>query len=467
MCRKSWAEIAILLIMKEISPQLPVKSAGLSPIVKDRLADTLAKLVPQWQAEPAANWKRVTRPSGIDSYSITIEPYQGWRSLMSFSQKVAGIEIIQSLERLIYEQQRELLGYVITDHSDGSRKIQDCFSLCMILLKEIVRRIGSSSSLEGAIFSVISDIDNLLITETAEYHFFTALKGLKLPDQVDRIDLDGGLYLQALTNEEIAELISYDIDSGHQYDFSPLSVTTALIFKRPGLIKLSVDKKGQALASASHDIYLEQINSVLEALHIFKSGCVARVVSSITVHPTILPNMNGNSSSPLVVNPCFRDIKLNQEDTKNFVKLYKAFVATQRNEVKIAAARLVDAESRTSPVDTLLDAVIGLEALLNNDRAEISFRVALNYAFLCPIVDRRKRFEDIRDVYKTRSSVVHGGLNKDASRLYKHAQLAKECLRDALTRFLTDESLTGHKKLDSDFWLDRVLPLDAASTVAL
>lgn len=445
------------MIMKDKCPQLPAKSAGLSPLVKERLAATLAKLVPQWQAEPALDYKRVTRPTGPHSCSTTTESYQGTQSWGAFRQKVAETEIIQSLEKLLHEQQPELLGYVMTDHGQNGRKIQDCFSLCMILSKEIVRRIGSSS-LKEAVTGVVSDLDNLLITEIAECQVFTALNGLKLPDEVDRIDLDEGLYIRALTNEEIAELGSYDIASSiFLYDFSPLSVTTALISKRPSLIKLSLNNKEHIPVSASHQLYRAQISNVLEALHILKSGCVGRVVSSITVHPTILPNMNGTSSAPIAVNPC-RVMQLSQEDIDKFVLLYKALVATQRNEVKIAAARLLDAESRLSPVDALLDAVIGLEALLNNDRAEISFRVALNYGFLGPIADRRKRFDDIREVYKIRSSVVHGGLNKDASRLYKHAQLAKECLRDALTRFLTDESLMGNKKLDGDFWLDRVLP---------
>jgi hypothetical protein len=113
----------------------------------------------------------------------------------------------------------------------------------------------------------------------------------------------------------------------------------------------------------------------------------------------------------------------------------------------------------------LLDTVIGLEVLLNpNDYAELSFRVALNYAYLGSTAERRNRYENIRDIQKTRNRVVHGGLNlrsRDAAVIHEHAGLAKQCLRDSVTRFLTDEDFTGGGKLDTDFWLDRVIPPNA------
>ena len=95
------------------------------------------------------------------------------------------------------------------------------------------------------------------------------------------------------------------------------------------------------------------------------------------------------------------------------------------------------------------------------DPAELSFRVALNYSYLAGAGERRGRYENVRDVLKTRNRVVHGGLNlrsKDAPVIHEHAALAKACLRDALHRFLSDPSLGGNRKLDVDFWLDRIIP---------
>jgi hypothetical protein len=436
-----------------------VISSGLEPDVRQRLIATLSKMVPEWLAEPTADWKRVPRPTGLGSFSINIEPYQGVQSWFSFRKKHVGTSELESLDRLLRERQPELLGYVI--HDGGSQFIQDCFALCSCLSQEAVRRIPETVSTDAAILSVISDLDSLLTTGNAEREVLTLLTGLKLPEGVERIPLDNGLYIRLLTADEIAELGSNDISSESRYNLASRFVTAAVISKVPISIWLSPNYENSVPDFSSHQVHQEQINNILGALHILKSGRVGVLASFTTILPTILPNMSGHSSAPLVVNP-FSFMELTQEDVDRFVTLYAALAGTRRDELNIAAARLLDAESRLSPVDALLDAVIGLEVLLNpNDRSELSFRVALNYAYLAPMRERRRRYENVRDVQVTRNRVVHGGLNlksKDAPRLHEHAELAKACLRDAVVRFLTDKELKGTRKLDADFWLDKVLP---------
>ncbi|MBA4212700.1 MAG: hypothetical protein C0449_06390 [Polaromonas sp.] len=103
------------------------------------------------------------------------------------------------------------------------------------------------------------------------------------------------------------------------------------------------------------------------------------------------------------------------------------------------------------------------------DSSELAFRVALNYAFLAPPEHRRERYERVRLLQKTRNRVVHGGLNlqsADATTIHEHADLAKACLRDVLKSFLLDGSLKGNKKLDADFWLDRVFPVIASENAS-
>lgn len=436
-----------------------VNSSGLAPDVRQHLIATLSKMVPEWLAEPVADWKRVPRPTGVGSFSINIEPYQGVQSWISFRKKYVAAGKLESLDKLLREQQPELLGYVI--HDGGSQFIQDCFALCSCLLREAARRIFETASTDAAVLSVVSDLDNLLTTRNAEREVLTLLTGLKLPEGVERISLDNGLYIRLLTADEIAELGSNDISSESRYDLTSRFVTAAVISEAPISIWLSPQYENSVPDFSSHQVHQEQINNILGALHILKSGRVGVLASFTTIRPTILPNMSGHSSAPLVVNP-FSFMELTQEDVDRFVTLYAALAETRRDELNIAAARLLDAESRLLPVDALLDAVIGLEVLLNpNDRSELSFRVALNYAYLAPTRERRRRYEDVRDVQVTRNRVVHGGLNlksKDAPRLHEHAELAKVCLRDAVTRFLTDKKLKGTQKLDADFWLDKVLP---------
>ena len=433
--------------MHNETPIPKVDPPGLAPDVKQRLIATLLKMIPEWLAEPVADWKRVPRPTGVGSFSISIEQYRGVQSWISFRKKYVGTVDLDLLDKLLREQQPELLGYVC--HDSGSQFIQDCFSLCSCLTQEAAQRTLKYPSIDAAVSSVVADLEKVLTTSSAEREILTLLTGLKLPEGVERIDLANGLYIRLLTADEIADFGSNDISSASRYDLTSRFVTLTQTYEN-----FAPDFTGEQ----NHQ---EQIGNILVALHILKSGRVGVLASFTKIRPTVLPNMSGHSSAPLIVNP-FSFMELTQEDVDRFVNLYKALAETQRDELNIAAARLLDAESRMSPVDALLDAVIGLEVLLNpNDRSELSFRVALNYAYLAPAVERRKRYENVRDVQLSRNRVVHGGLNlksKDAPRLHEHAELAKVCLRDAVVRFLTDKSLIGPRKLDADFWLDRVLP---------
>ena len=59
-------------------------------------------------------------------------------------------------------------------------------------------------------------------------------------------------------------------------------------------------------------------------------------------------------------------------------------------------------------------------------------------------------------------SYLHGGLNlksKD-TKIHEHFKLAKQCLRDAIKHFLFDESFRNNVKIDTEFWLDRIIPLE-------
>ena len=436
-----------------------VDTSGLAPDVKQRLIATLLKMIPEWLAEPVADWKRVPRPTGVGSFSISIEQYRGVQSWISFRKKYVGTADSDLLDKLLREQQPEMLGYVC--HDSGSQLIQDCFSLCSCLTQEAAQRTLKYPSIDAAVSSVVADLEKVLTTSSAEREILTLLTGLKLPEDVERIDLGNGLYIRLLTADEIADFGSNDISSESRYDLTSRFVTAAVVSEKQISIRLTQTYENFAPDFTGEQNHQEQIGNILVALHILKSGRVGVLASFTKIRPTVLPNMSGHSSAPLIVNP-FSFMELTQEDVDRFVNLYKALAETQRDELNIAAARLLDAESRMSPVDALLDAVIGLEVLLNpNDRSELSFRVALNYAYLAPAVERRKRYENVRDVQLSRNRVVHGGLNlksKDAPRLHEHAELAKVCLRDAVVRFLTDKSLIGPRKLDADFWLDRVLP---------
>jgi hypothetical protein len=79
--------------------------------------------------------------------------------------------------------------------------------------------------------------------------------------------------------------------------------------------------------------------------------------------------------------------------------------------MEMACSRLADAGIRTRPEDRIVDAVIGMEALLLagiEDRGELSFRFSLNYAMLFPLDQRQHAYRVARDLDGLRSVIAHG-----------------------------------------------------------
>jgi hypothetical protein len=168
-----------------------------------------------------------------------------------------------------------------------------------------------------------------------------------------------------------------------------------------------------------------------------------------------------------LIRPVFPSLDVLPEDVDQLLRLEHGLREAEREEIRIAADRLVDAGNRLSPVDSLLDAVIGLEVLLNPmDTSELAFRVAVNYALLGQPEHRRDRYDRVRLIQKTRNRVVHGGLSLQSAQgsiIQEHADLACACLRDALKAFLLIPEFQGNRRLDADFWLDRLFPPTVAS----
>lgn len=85
----------------------------------------------------------------------------------------------------------------------------------------------------------------------------------------------------------------------------------------------------------------------------------------------------------------------------------------RRNALEVAVRRYSHAAHRIRPDDAIVDCSIALEALLTNPlRADLSFRLALFGALLAEDEPRARlsAFERLRDLYKSRSNLVHGSI---------------------------------------------------------
>jgi hypothetical protein len=133
--------------------------------------------------------------------------------------------------------------------------------------------------------------------------------------------------------------------------------------------------------------------------------------------------------------------------------------------MEMACSRLADAETRTRPQDRLVDAVIGMEALLlaglgkEDRKGELKFRFSLHYATLFGTPEERHRaFRVAKHLYDLRSVVAHGSslgegvfpIGDEKLKLPEAAKRASETLRHLVRHFLPSVKQVPYKK--HEFW---------------
>jgi hypothetical protein len=149
------------------------------------------------------------------------------------------------------------------------------------------------------------------------------------------------------------------------------------------------------------------------ALHTFKEGRVSygslRLIP-ITFSPFWLGSYGfGQPSVP------FGSYVLTPEEIASFRQHVDLIFTSSESSIEMACSRLSDAATRTRSEDQLVDAVIGMEAILlaglssEDRRGELKFRFSLNYATLFDSPEARCRaFRIAKDLYNLRSTIAHG-----------------------------------------------------------
>lgn len=135
-------------------------------------------------------------------------------------------------------------------------------------------------------------------------------------------------------------------------------------------------------------------------------------------------------------------------------------------QLQTAIERLSLAETRTDFKDKIVDACIGLEALLlrTDVQGELSYQFAINYSVLDPKRENRlARYDVARDIYKLRSKVAHGAASME--RTDKQGRdipdLSCVVLREVIHYFLNTQWPPP-----ADFWLKKVLVETPADSIA-
>jgi len=143
----------------------------------------------------------------------------------------------------------------------------------------------------------------------------------------------------------------------------------------------------------------------------------------------------------------------------SFDNLQRTLATKHGGKVRLAMHRLNLSSLRTTDEDGVIDSMIAMEALLSDGTQEMTHKVAMRLAALYKIAyssGAEPVFKELKDVYRFRSAIVHGGTNPQKYREIDRdgvkiaaVDAAVEHLRNAFAVLLKHPSLLDPKKIDA------------------
>lgn len=133
-------------------------------------------------------------------------------------------------------------------------------------------------------------------------------------------------------------------------------------------------------------------------------------------------------------------------------------LTTAPEDVHLAARRSIRAMKRKDDEDRTLDASIGIEALLLDGKAELSYRMALRAAAaLCDEVPPTITYELARKVYNHRSDIAHGNVKSNQEFQYRGKSYRSSEIAPLLLNMLLKSRLLSAAPWSKATLEDRIL----------
>lgn len=144
-----------------------------------------------------------------------------------------------------------------------------------------------------------------------------------------------------------------------------------------------------------------------------------------------LPCVNGfiTRAYPIILEDYYWNIEsiplITKSEIKDISRIFDYLLNTTSNSIKLSIKRFNQCFIRDSEEDSVLDVTIAFEALLSdNGNQEMTHKLAMRVGALARIsnhfeVSPQQAFEDIKNIYKFRSAIVHGNKKLDKLRIIK------------------------------------------------
>ena len=330
---------------------------------------------------------------------------------------------------------------------------------------ETITRTGSTFSHSAAVEQLIQEVSDYVDGTFIAIRFLAPLLNFKM-DRTEPLALEGGIVIRQFTEEEVTRLYGGPAERLHSIREFPID---GFAFsgelreaKEPGTTNSS---PGPAVSERLK----EKLDCLVLGLRTFKGGPIGYNALHF-FGDGFLPLLGGLTTrgygNEYVPGGTYTISDAEIEPLQQHVRLVAAGL---HSSLDAACGRLGAAQVRTEPRDKLIDAVVGLEAILLMDqgdpkyRGEMRFRFAMHYAVLHdPPAERRKQFLIARSLYDLRSRLVHGErieeykIGDEILPLRQVADRACDTLRFTLRRFLPGGRSPEYR--NQNFWLKRYFP---------
>lgn len=407
-----------------------------------------------------ARWNAVDRPVTTALRPVIKREQNGWRmERESFSRPNLDLLPIEDLSQafgaLLAQHHPEHLGQISSEVGHSTAVTAGTWVRAVV---EVTCRAPDFDLAEGHLDQAVDAIESIIDGADYEVRFIVPLFRFSMEEQ--NIVLNDGVVLRQMTDEELAQFSTL-LDAGIGFPSCCISGCARLkkVFEAP---------PGEPTFIVT---LFNRLDRLLLALRTIRAGAVAYgflFIEPTNVNP-VAPRFGMGRPPQLAPLPHYR---LGAADAGVVIKRDESLKKVHPT-LRVAASRLSSASIRTDARDRIIDAVIGLEALLLADtgdekyRGELRFRFSVNYALLCDDkATREQAFLAARTMYDLRSAIAHGSSaegqkTKVGGVELTDAQCAEkvtEMLRSVFDRFL--ESPLSPDCCDFTFWRKKYFGVD-------
>lgn len=310
----------------------------------------------------------------------------------------------------------------------------------------------------------LKDLSKLLTKKKTKRCLYALVANLVIDDYRQEIELEKGIILKKLTENEINRIVHDPLDLSIIRSSNNFALVTEytddIVFsalRRPNEPKIVKELQNK-------------LNLIIYSLNLLKPNAIGISIRYIE-QADFLSNFVGVSGMGRPDRIKVNEYKITSSEVSQWKAIYKKLSKHKWENFEPALHRLSEAELRRNPEDSIIDSIIGLEYILLNDigneelRGEMRFRFSVNFAILFKKKDRDNQRKLALDAYDLRSKIVHGGQLKTTSvklagaktHIYDASQRIKEMLRYTLKYFI---KLPKDKNFYTQgFWVEKLLKM--------